>query len=59
MGYKREAAGLPAPEAGGTEQKFRPIRIGGVAAFTGDTLQERVLATYPRAATAGLLIDEK
>ncbi|BBL13821.1 MAG: hypothetical protein ACLSHL_04770 [Alistipes communis] len=57
MGYKREAAGLP--EAGGTEQKFCPIRIGGVAAFTGDTLQERVLATYPRAATAVLLIDEK
>ena len=35
MGYKREAAGLPAPEAGGTEQKFCPIRIGGVGGFHG------------------------
>ena len=33
MGYKREAAGLP--EAGGTEQKFRPVRIGGVGGFHG------------------------
>jgi hypothetical protein len=33
MGYKREAAGLP--EAGGMEQKFCPIRIGGVGGFHG------------------------
>ena len=35
MGYKREAAGLPAPEAGGMEQKFCPIRIGEVGGFHG------------------------
>ena len=33
MGYKREAAGLP--EAGGTEQKFCPIRSGEVGGFHG------------------------
>ncbi len=32
MGYKREAAGLPASEAG---RKFRLVRIGGVGGFHG------------------------
>ena len=58
MGYKREAAGLPASEAGRNRSLAR-YGSAGWAAFTGDTLQERVLATYPRAATAVLLIDEK
>ena len=34
MGYKREAAGLPAPEAG-RNRSFAPIRIGGVGGFHG------------------------
>ncbi len=33
MGYKREAAGLPGRRKREGRNKFRPIRIGGVAAF--------------------------
>ena len=62
MGYTRgrEAAGTePAGRVILKGIAFRIGRCGGVGAFTGDNVAGAGPRTYPRAATAVLVIDEE